>query len=159
MATQAATGRKQAPTALRILKGGSDASGRPVDSGGRPIEAGPDFKRLPPDKPDDLSPDAEWMWDLVVGELQRVDVLKPLDGASLRVACETYARWKEAVRFRLERGMLAQNSQGIVTAPWVGIEERAGKDFRAWCAEYGLTPAAEGKLAGGQSDDNENPFE
>lgn len=156
---QAATGRKKAPATLRILQGGTDARGNPVDTGGRPIEQGPTFKRIPPEKPDDLSPDAAWMWDLVVAELQRVDVLKPLDAASLRVACETYARWKEAVRFRLERGMLAQNSQGIVTAPWIGIEERASKDFRAWCSEYGLTPAAEGKMPGASSDDNENPFE
>ncbi|ANC31441.1 phage terminase small subunit P27 family [Isoptericola dokdonensis] len=159
MAQQAATGRKQQPAALRILHGGRDAAGNPVDSGGRPIAPTRDFTRRAPDKPSDLSDDASWIWDLITSELEHVELLKPLDGGSLRVACETYARWKEAVRFRLERGLLSKNSQGVVTAPWVGIEERASKDFRAWCAEFGLTPAAEGKMPGAANAENENPFD
>lgn len=157
----AAAGRKQAPKGLRIINGqGTNAAGENLDSGGRVIEPGVSFQRLAPAKPEDLSPDAEFMWDLVIEQLQRVEVLKPLDAPSLEAACETYARWKEAVRFRLERGMLAKNSQGVVAAPWVGIEERASKEFRAWCAEYGLTPAAEGKLNGGnETEDNVNPFD
>lgn len=158
----AAAGRKQAPANLRIIKGqGTNTSGEHLDSGGRVIPPPVGFARLAPEKPDDLSEDAEWLWDLIVDQLERVEILKPLDAASLQAACETYARWKEAVRFRLERGLLAKNSQGLVTAPWIGIEERASKEFRSWCAEYGLTPAAEGKLNahGGETEDNVNPFE
>lgn len=157
----AATGRTKAPRGLRIIQGkGTNAAGQHLDSGGRVIEAGHNFKRLLPEKPGTLSPDAEWMWDLVCQQLERMEILKPLDAASLEVACETYARWKEAVRMRLERGFLSENSQGMVTAPWVGIEERAAKDFRAWCSEYGLTPAAEGKLIsnGDDTEENESPF-
>lgn len=156
MAATANAGRKSKPAGLKLVEG--RGSGR--DSGGRNVKQPPAFRRIPPARPDDLSADAVELWDQIVVELPRLDLLKELDGAALRVGCETYARWREAVRMRQESGLLATNSQGRVTAPWIGIEERASKEFRAWCAEFGLTPAAEMKLAtgadGGAEDDD--PF-
>jgi P27 family predicted phage terminase small subunit len=157
MAQPAASGRKPRPPALRLLNG----RGEGKDSAGRPIPEPPPFKRGAPDKPDDLAPDASWMWDLVVEHWYTLDLLKPLDAASLAVACETYARWKEAVRWRHQKGLLAPNSQGIVTAPWVAIEASASRDFRSWCAEFGLSPSAESRLNGGprgDGPDNVSPF-
>jgi P27 family predicted phage terminase small subunit len=157
---QAANGRPAQPPALRLLKGRGVVKGVARDQSGDPLPIPPPFKRGTPIKPDDLSEDASWMWDLVVEHWYSLDLLKPLDAASLEVVCETYARWKEAVRWRRKKALLAPNSQGIVTAPWVGIEERASRDFRSWCAEFGLTPAAENKvgLPGVNSDDNVDPF-
>ena len=160
----AATGRKTAPRGLKVINGqGQNSQGEDLDSGGRPIGPGINFRRLPPDKPEDfigLDAEAEWLWDLIVDEMGRVDLLKPLDAASLRAVCETWSRYQAAVRLRRAHGLTAENSQGTVTAPWIGIEERAGKEFRAWCAEYGLTPAAEAKLRTGHHDGNDdsNPF-
>jgi P27 family predicted phage terminase small subunit len=88
---------------------------------------------------------------------------------ALEMACETYSRWHDARRVRFEmaldsevpgHGLLGVNSQGLVAAPWVGIEERAAKDFRAWCNEFGLTPAAEMKLAttDPKAPGDDNPF-
>lgn len=156
----AAAGRPAAPRALRIIQGqGVRADGTPTDSGGRAIEEGVAFTRRAPSKPDHLSDDASWLWDQVVDQLESVGLLKPIDGPALEIVCETFARWRDAVRMRKDQGTLATNSQGRVTAPWVGIEERASKEFRSWCAEFGFTPAAEKNLPGGhdgQSDDN--PF-
>lgn len=160
MASSANAGRKRTPRALRIVSGTTDASGRPVDSGGRPIEDEIPFERTDPAKPEDMSADAEWLWDQVVELMRNHQLLKPLDAAALEVACETFARWRDAVRRRKYQGMMHTNSQGEVTAPWIGIEERASKDFRAWCAEFGITPAAEKNLvtrsgdADGSLDDN-----
>lgn len=106
-----------------------------------------------------MSPDAAWLWDQVIEQMAGPGLLKPMDAPSLEVVCETFARWREAVRFRKEKALLGKNSQGIVAAPWIGIEERASREFRAWCAEYGLTPAAEKNLASGDGDDGrDNPF-
>ena len=146
MAGAANAGRKAAPRALRIVTGGTTKDGRPTDSGGRPIEDALPFVREAPSKPASLSEDAGWLWDRVVEQMVTFGVLKPLDGPALEVACETFARWREAVRFRQANGLLGKNSQGVVAAPWTGIEERASKDFRAWCAEFGITPAAEKNL-------------
>lgn len=160
MAATANLGRKAAPRGLRIVGGTETKDGRQLDSGGRQIEPEVPFKRTPPDKPDGLSPDASWLWDRVVEQMTTVGVLKPLDGPALEVACETFARWREAVRKRQEFGPLGKNSQGVVAAPWVGIEERASKEFRAWCAEFGITPAAERHLRAesGGADADGNPF-
>ena len=50
------------------------------------------------------------LWDLVVDQMSTIGLLKPLDGPALQVACENYARWKEAVRFRQAHALLAKNS-------------------------------------------------
>lgn len=180
-----------APTAARGPRGKhphlklAENTGRKPgqDAAGRPIEEPPAFSRKLPEKPGILSPDAEWMWDRIIDHMKDYGVLKPLDGPALEVICETFARWREAVRIRQNgvqtivvegadgdtvtisarpAGVLSTNSQGLVAAPWVGVEERAARDFRAWCAEFGLTPAAEKNLvaegaqaAGG---DEGNPF-
>jgi P27 family predicted phage terminase small subunit len=153
VAQQAASGRKPKPAALRLVTG----RGEGKDSAGRDVPAPVETRRGAPAKPDELSPDADFLWDLIAEQWN--DLLKPADAASMEVVCETFARWREAVRFRRERAILGSNSQGIVAAPWVGIEERASKDFRAWCAEYGLTPAAEKNMTGGdEGGEVENPF-
>lgn len=145
-----AGGTHAKPRALKIVEG---------NPGRRPLEPEVNFGRGLPIKPDELSPDASWLWDLIVSQMQGVGLLKPLDAASLEAVCETFARWREAVRFRRERGFLGENSQGVVAAPWVGVEERASREFRAWCAEYGLTPAAEKHVAGQDQDAGVvNPF-
>lgn len=143
-------GRKGKPRGLKLVED---------NPGHRPIEEEVPFTRGDPAKPEGMSPDAAWLWDQVVEQMKTVGLLKPLDAASLEVLCETYARWKEAAAFRKERQLLGKNSQGLVAAPWIGIEERAGREFRAWCAEYGLTPAAERNLTGeSEAADEGNPF-
>lgn len=166
MTANPAAGRKAAPVELKLLK--SPRADKREDAAGRPIPEPLPYVRQPPEKPSELSSDASWLWDRVVDQMCRVGLLKPLDGAALEIMCETYARWREAKRMRQqvskplverddwdpengplpmsEGGLLATNSQGRVTAPWIGIEERAAKDFRSWCAEFGITPAAEKNL-------------
>lgn len=158
MAANAAAGRKAQHPALKLLSGRSEGK----DSAGREVPEPVAFTRALPTKPEGLSEDAEWLWDQVVAQMKDIGVLKPLDASSLEVACETFARWREAVRFRHENGLLGKNSQGVVASPWIGIEERASRDFRTWCAEFGFTPAAEKNLiaetAGNGGGATVNPF-
>lgn len=149
------------PVTLKLLEGrGRGRDGIARDSGGRKIPNTPIFRRTPPVKPTDLSADAAEIWDVFVSELSRVEVLRPLDGPALRVACETYGRWRQAQRLRVEKGILSRNSQGVVRAPWLSVEAEAGREFRAWCAEFGLTPSAEGRLGAPEQPpvDAGNPF-
>lgn len=156
MAAPANAGRTGKPAALKLVEG----RGNGRDSGGRPVKQAPAFRRLPPAKPDDMSPFASELWDELISELSRLQLVKEIDGAALRIGCEAYARWREAVSMRHERGILAETSQGMGVAPWVRVEESASKEFRAWCAEFGLTPAAEAKLAtgGGNAEEDDSPF-
>ena len=145
-----AGGTHAKPRALKVIEG---------NPGRRPLEPEVNFGRGIPIKPDELSSDADWLWDQVISQLQSTGLLKPVDAAALEGICETFARWREAVRFRRERGLLGKNSQGVVAAPWIGVEERASREFRAWCAEFGLTPAAEKNVAGNDGGEEAmNPF-
>ena len=149
MAATANAGGAKMPPGLRLIGGrGTRKDGLETDSGGRPIQPGPEFTRAAPSKPAELSADAEWLWDRVIEQMTTVGLLKPIDAAALEALCETFARWREAVRFRRDHALLGKNSQGTVAAPWIGIEERASKEVRAWCAEFGITPAAERNLVG-----------
>ena len=163
---QMTAGRKSAPAALKIVEG----RGNGRDSGGRVVPHPPKFKRIPPEKPEYIAENeyASRLWDLVTRDLTSLNLLKEMDGTALEMGCETYARWRAAVDKRRKHGIITQSAHqgrdGVtawVAAPWVGIEERASKDFRSWCSEFGLTPAAEMKLAkeaAGETGDD-NPFE
>jgi P27 family predicted phage terminase small subunit len=153
--TTANTGRKPKPTKLKVLEGVRE--GR--DSGGRAIPETPEFRRLPPLKPSELSPVAAEHWDLLIDELGRLELTKPLDAGSLAVLCETWARWHDAQRLIRREGLLSTNSQGLVRHPAVAIVEAASKEYRAWASEFGLTPSAEGRLGAKEKPSvGENPF-
>ena len=73
--------------------------------------------------------------------------------------CETWARWKTAQAIIENDGLTVTTSQGVGRHPAVAIAEAASRDYRSWAAEFGLTPAAESKLATkGPSGDDDNPF-
>ncbi len=152
-------GRIPKPPRLKIVEGRGTRKrdGVPTDSGGRPVEVlDLGGRRGVPLKPVHLSADASWLWDQVVEQMESVGLLKPVDGPALEVVCETFSRWREAVRLRRSKELLGRNSQGVVAAPWVGIEERASRDFRSWCTEFGFTPASEGKIVGELSNAQQN---
>lgn len=165
---------KRRPVSLKLLEG----RGNGRDSGGRKVAAVPLFKRLPPEAPDWLPDEARAEWDRVVPELARLELTKPVDRAALTAYVLTWQRLADASRLITEHqnftyvirskdgevidtetiegyGLLGQNSQGIVRAPWVAIAEAASKDLRAWCAEFGFTPSAEAKLSVQEADNGE----
>jgi P27 family predicted phage terminase small subunit len=144
----AAAGRTPKPAHLKLAGG----RGNGTDSGGRVVPEPPPFKRAPPVKPDDLSPAASRMWDQVVEGLGSVDSLKSIDSFALEALCEAYARWHTAKTERLADGLTTFTSQGQGVNPLVRVEAEASREFRAWCSEFGLTPAAEMKIAGAGDD-------
>lgn len=101
-------------------------------------------------KPSGMSPDASWLWDQVTVQDAVGQLLKPIDGPALEVACETFARWREAVAERRANGLTHENSQGNVIGPWIGIEERAATAYKTWCTEFGFTPLSRGALKNNQ---------
>jgi len=165
---------KPRPVALKLLEG----RGHGRDSGGRKVAETPLFKRIPPEAPEWLPAEARAEWDRVVPELARLELTKPVDRASLTAYVLTWQRMVDAQKLIDEHqdftyvvrgkdgevidsevigghGLLGQNSQGIVRAPWVAIIEAASKDLRAWCAEFGFTPSAEAKLSVQEADRGE----
>lgn len=130
-----------------------------TDSGGRPIKTPPAFARKPPRPPTWLSKEAAAEWRRIVPGLQRLDLLKEEDRATLTAYCETWATFVEATRLVRKEGLTIEAKQGRLAHPAVGIARNAGRELRAFANLYGLSPASEmalGKAAAG--DEGENPF-
>lgn len=150
-----AVGRAGKAPALRLVEG----RGHGRDSGGRVVPPSPKFVRLPPVAPEWLPVEAAAEWERVVPELARLELLKPVDRASLTAYCLTWDRLVEAQRLVTADGVLGHNSQGTVRHPAVAVVEAASKELRAWASEFGFTPAAENKVkAQGGSDDQDDSF-
>lgn len=153
------------PIPLRLLHG--RRPGR--DSGGRPVKEPLNFVRLPPEPPDSLGPHARAEWDRVLPDLTRVKLAKQIDRAALVSYCEMWETFVRATADVHERGLVVENQSvkkdGTQTTwftanPAVGIQLKAQAAIRAWCAEFGLTPAAENKVGStaNDGDGDDDPF-
>lgn len=146
----------QQPAALQLLKG----RGNGTDSGGRKVKAPPSFRRVAPSPPSWLSAEAAAEWKRIVPGLQRLDLLKEEDRATLTAYCETWATFKEATQTVQREGLTIDAKQGTLPHPAVAIARNAGRELRAFANLFGLSPASEmalGKVTGdGEEDDN--PF-
>jgi P27 family predicted phage terminase small subunit len=163
---QAATGRKPRPAKLKLIEGRSP--GR--DSGGREVRKPPSFVRLPPEPPAWLGDVARSEWERVVPELQRLQLCKPVDAAALGAYCEMVELFVRATDEVHRSGLTVENrsvkkngdtSVWYTANPAVGVQRNAQQAIRAWCSEFGLTPAAELKVSGSaakEADDGPNPF-
>ena len=141
-------GRTPTPHSLQLLTGRHP--GR--DSGGRPLKSPPLFKRLPPEPPDWLSPVALAEWHRVLPELTRLDLCKELDAVALSAYCECCSLFAAASSAVSADGVtvvqrFANGSTRSVPHPAVAIMLKAGAQVRSWAAEFGLTPAAEMRIA------------
>lgn len=138
-------GPPKKPTKLRILEG--NPSKRPLPKN----EPEPDPTM--PQCPDWLMDDAKHEWKRVAPELNRIGLLTIVDQTALAGYCQSYARWKKAEEeikllkntiypLKDERG----NIKGFQQYPQYGIVNQCLKQIRAFCSEFGLTPAARAKM-------------
>lgn len=144
------------PIPLKLIEG----RGHGRDSGGREVPPAPGFVRIAPNPPDWLSREAKAEWRRIAPGLSRLDLTKQEDRAALSAYCECWARFVEASKIVHEEGMLAVNSQGRVRHPAMAIVEAASKELRSWVQEFGLSPAAENRVARKAADngDEKDPF-
>lgn len=153
---------KPRPAALKLVEG--RGAGR--DSGGRKVKTPPTFRRVAPVPPEWLSAKAQAEWDRVLPELTRLDLTKDLDAAALAAYCTTWAMYADVVGLVEEQGYTVTNCgkdgyEQHAPNPNVATAIKLGAQLRAWCAEFGLTPSAESKLAKPEVDDGDkaaNPF-
>ncbi len=146
----------QQPAQLQILHG----RGNGTDSGGRKVKELPAFKRVAPNAPTWLSPEAAAEWKRVLPGLQRLDLLKPEDRAVLAAYCETWSTFVTATRVVAVEGLTIEAKQGTLAHPAVAIARNAGRELRAFAGQFGLSPVAEMALGRTDDDDAEesNPF-
>ena len=140
-------GPPRKPTALRILEG--NPSKRPLPKN----EPKPDPSL--PECPEWLMEEAKKEWNRVAPELNRLGLLTVLDRTALAAYCQSYAKWKQAEEFIQRYGTTYRtkkvDSGGQVYVysqqhAEVGIANQCLKQIRAFCAEFGLTPASRARM-------------
>lgn len=148
-------GRPRKPTNLKLLHGNPGKRALPENE--------PKPKPIAPACPSWINTGGKKMWKRLAPELERMGLLTNVDGEAFAAACHNYGLWVECERFFKEkirdpetgednpRGrtyVYINNGGGanITERPEVKIGQRALADFRAFCTEFGLTPASRTRI-------------
>ena len=132
-------GRKPKPTELRIVEG--NRAHRPLP---KPVKTAP----LLPPCPQWLSPIAKTEWKRAAPLLHKLGLLAREDMAAFAGYCENYAVVTQCANYIKRKGgyakyLCGKNSQ---TVPHLVAMNRAWQNLRAFCAEFGLSPSARGRM-------------
>jgi len=145
-------GPKPKPTNLKLLEG---------YPGHHPINKNePKPKQTIPGCPRFLSSAAKWEWKRILPELRRLGLLTIVDRTALAAYCQSWADYKEAIKFLKENGktysVRGEGGRKYLAYPQVTMADRALKQIRAFCTEFGLTPSSRARMSmSGIEDDDE----
>jgi P27 family predicted phage terminase small subunit len=140
------------PTHLRLLQG--NPGRRPIPKG-EPKPAIPD---KPPSPPSFLSSYAVEEWKRVSVEVHALKLLSAIDVMPFAAYCEAVARWRTAEEALARmasndpvmRGLIVKSKAGTAMEnPLVYTSRRAAQEMLRVAAEFGFTPAARARIAGG----------
>jgi P27 family predicted phage terminase small subunit len=137
------------PTRLKVIRG------NPGHQKLNKQEPRPAISAEPPPPPSFLSPLARDEWWRVAPELHRLGLLSTLDVNPLAAYCTAVARWQQAETAMAEQddpeaALTSRRATGsLMPHPLLQVAEHAARDMLKFAAEFGLTPAARARVAGG----------
>lgn len=139
------TGRPR-PTALKIIEG---------NPGKRPLnKAEPMPERGMPACPVWLDSGARREWRKVAPHLEKLGLLTLLDGAALACYCQAMSNLAAAQKVLRVKGNTVRTPSGYIQQrPEVTIVQRNMALVRAFCGEFGFTPASRGRMTMPGSDE------
>jgi P27 family predicted phage terminase small subunit len=140
------------PTHLRLLQG---------NPGRRPIPKGEPKHEIPataPKPPSWLSEFAREEWRRVAPEAFNLRLLSNVDVVSFAAYCSAVGRWRTAeealalmaAKDPVMRGLVVKGIHGsAIENPLVYTSRQAAREMLRFAAEFGFTPAARARIAGG----------
>jgi P27 family predicted phage terminase small subunit len=136
-------GPPKKPTSLKILEG--NRGHRPLD-----LEAEPQpLKGLP--EPEGLPADARRIWDEIVPELDRLNLLTMVDGVSLESACRGAANARaadaevEKCMDKIRAGEANQETYYRLSM-LNSVSKKGWQQWKTFATEFGLTPASRSRI-------------
>lgn len=135
------------PGPPRKPKAMAELDGNP---GKRPYNDIPEPRKGAPKPPHWLKDEALAEWGRIVPELEAIGMLSVVDRAALTAYVSAWATFVEATKDIEQRGVVvpsARDDDGMVKNPSVQMQRDALAQIKTWCIEFGLTPAARGKIA------------
>lgn len=141
-------GRPPKPTKLKLLQG---------NPGKRPISQNePKPKPIAPKCPTWLDKEAKREWKRVAPELEKIGLLTLIDGATFAAYCQSWSLYVSAQKMindyqkaHFKLTVTYTNTFGAsneVPLPEIAIAEKALKQLKAFCTEFGLTPASRTRI-------------
>lgn len=106
-----------------------------------------------------LDREAKKEWKRVIQKLTEDDSIKECDLSALEGYCQSYSRWKKAEQVLQKEGLTFTTPNGYwQQRPEVSIANKALAEVRAFCKEFGLTPASRARIEKniGAEQNNEN---
>jgi len=131
------------PSKLKLLEG---------NRGRRPISSEPEPMPGAPPMPPGMPSAAQTLWKHLVPELEALGLLTLVDGGALEGACRAIAQGRAADKAieKLQKRIGSGRSEehdfyrlSILNA----VSRKAWGQYRAFCIEFGLTPASRTRLA------------
>ncbi len=159
-----AKGRRPLPTAVKKLRG--NPGKRKVNN------AEPKPQAIAPTIPENLTGLAIAEWNEIVPLLMDLGVLTRIDGKALAAYCECFAQWRRAMEKVEDLGIMVEepivvfsNGESEVVGhkykrnPAVTIANDNLKLMKSFLVEFGLTPAARGRLKIEKPDEGDDPMD
>ena len=137
---------------LRALRG-TDRADRGQSPTGRGTGKRPAMpKGLP------LAAAAEWR--RATRLLARFEILSEMDQRALADYCLCCVRLDQAEALITEHGLLVRGDRGLVKNPACQLARQYRAELRQWCAAFGMTPGARGRMnLPTEPVDHSDPFE
>lgn len=155
-------GRKPTPLSVQIAAG--DPRQRGKQKLERRLAAEPKTTRGLPEPPEHLNARAQEIWLFWAEELKDMQLDRRPDCVMLEGACVHYARAVQADLLLDAEGLMVEDSfvdksgERIVLKrkyhPAVTVSNAAWRQVRAFCSEFGLSPASRTRLAIERDDDD-----
>lgn len=142
-------GRKPKPNAQKKLSGSKHVNDAAVEFD---LMANVD----PPEWMTDL---AKEMWKTVCPHLCKKKVLAVTDLHNLEAFCMAYSTWRDATQNVREFGVVVEGATGgPIKNPACTVVNESMRQIALFGGSLGLDPASRGRLVGGGSSENSNPF-
>jgi P27 family predicted phage terminase small subunit len=140
------------PTALKVLEGNPGKRPLNTNEPRPPAEA--------PEAPQWLDTEALAEWNRVVPSLDALGLLTAVDRAALTAYCLAWSLLVGAQVEIVENGIMVYGQKGErVKNPAIQVQRDATATIKGFCAEFGLTPSARGRMSVPGSDEPDGLIE
>ena len=94
-----------------------------------------------PLKPEHLTGLAGDEWDRIIALLDSAGNLSVVDGGTLEIYCQSYAKWRECERHLAEEGLMIESPNGYpMPSAYVAIGKQCEKTMLAIAQTFGMSP-------------------
>jgi P27 family predicted phage terminase small subunit len=131
-------GRRPKPPQLKLLQG---------NPGHRKVNIGPRFAGDFGSCPKHLTGQARKLWCQLARELDEKGLSSRPARGMFEGLCFHYGEWRRHAEFLTAAGPIVQGPDGLHPRPEIKMLDQAYQSFRLAAAEFGLSPASNGKVS------------